>query len=201
MKKKIIIFITLLICSVFTSAQSVYMHEAQEDAMHSDSDGISTILGFLGLICTGLFLIIFLPLIIGEKISDAKFSKKFDRRYNLINTEAYTVLNMLALNNPDFAKIKETQNWKEWFRKGFYEGVDNGEKEGVWNESVKPREWEKINWKEYSERKFAQLSSQDIWVKIECGGDISMAKLAYDEGRRRGIERRNKKGDSRELLD
>lgn len=201
MTKRLYFSILIWSCSIIVSyAQSVYMHEAQEDAMHSNSDGINSILGILGLICIGLFVIIFLPLMIGEKISDVKFSKKFDRRYDLINSEAYTVLSRLSLTNPDFAKINQTQNWKEWFRKGYYDGVDNGEKEGVWNESVRPREWEKISWEEYSERKFTHLASQDIWIKFECGGDAKMAKLAYDEGRRQGIERRNKKGDSREIL-
>ena len=201
MTKRLYFSILIWSCSIIVSyAQSVYMHEAQEDAMHSNSDGINSILGILGLICIGLFVIIFLPLMIGEKISDIKFSKKFDRRYDLINSEAYTVLSRLSLTNPDFAKINQTQNWKEWFRKGYYDGVDNGEKEGVWNESVRPREWEKISWEEYSERKFTLLASQDIWIKFECGGDAKMAKLAHDEGRRQGIERRNKKGDSREIL-
>ena len=185
---------------IIAYAQSVYMHEAQEEAMHSDSDGINSILGFLGLICIVIFIVIFVPLMIGEKISDAKFSKKFDRRYDLINSEAYTILNQLSLTNPDFAKISQTQNWKEWFRKGYYDGVDDGDKEGVWNETVRPREWENISWEEYSERKFTQLASEDIWIKFECGGDVKMAKLAYDEGRRQGIKRRNEKGDSREIL-
>ena len=65
---------------------------------------------------------------------------------------------------------------------------------------MRPRKWEQLSWEIYSDRKFTQLASQDIWVKLECGGDANMAKLAYDEGRKQGIERRNTKGDSREIL-
>lgn len=199
--KKIYLSIMLWSCSIIvTYAQSVYMHEAQEEALHSNSNGINSVLSILGLICIGLFLIIFLPLMIGEKISDVRSSKKFNRRYDLINSEAYAILSELSLTNHDFAKINSTKNWKEWFRKGYYDGVDNGEKESVWNEAVRPRKWEQLSWEIYSDRKFTQLASQDIWVKLECGGDANMAKLAYDEGRKQGIERRNTKGDLREIL-
>lgn len=185
--KKIYLSIMLWSCSIIVT---VYMHEAQEEALHSNSNGINSVLSILGLICIGLFLIIFLPLMIGEKISDVRFSKKFNRRYDLINSQAYAILGELSLTNHDFAKINSTKNWKDWFRKGYHDGVDNGEKESVWNEAVRPREREQLSWEIYSDRKFTQLASQDIWVKLECGCDANMAKLAYDEDRKQGIERK-----------
>lgn len=200
MKKRFITLAVFTIYGISILAQSVYMHEAQDDARHSGSDGISSILGILTLIGMGLFVIIFVPLMIGEKISDAKFSKKYDRRSNLLESEALAILNVLAIKNKDFAQIKDCEKWKDWYLKGYRDGVDNGETESVRNENLKPLMYEKIPWEEYSERRFAQLSSRDIYIKFECGGDVRLSKLAYDEGRRNGVERRKKKGDSREML-
>lgn len=200
MKRRFVTLVVFAMYGVSIIAQSVYMHEAQDDARHSDGDGISSILGILTLIGMGLFIIIFVPLMIGDKISDAKFSKKYDRRSNLLKSEALSILNVLAIRNKDFAQIKESEKWKDWFLKGYRDGVDNGETECVKNENIKPLMYEKIPWEEYSVRKFTHLSSSDIYIKFECGGDARLSKLAYDEGRRNGVERRNKRGDLREML-
>lgn len=180
MKRKFCIFVVFAIYGVSILAQSVYMHEVQDDARHSGGDGISGIIGILALIGIGLFVIIFVPLMIGEKISDAKFSKKYDRRRNLLESEALIILNGLAIKNKDFAQIKGCKKWKGWYLEGYRDGVNNGETEIVRNEKLKPLMYEKIPWEEYSERKFAHLSSREIFINSECGGDVRLSKLAYD---------------------
>lgn len=200
MKKRIISLAVMVTYNINLFAQSVYMHEAQEDAMRSDGNGISGILGVLTLIVIGIVLVLVVPLMVKEKISDVKYSKKYDRRRNILENEAITKLNTLAINNDDFAQIRNNPKWKDWFLKGYRDGVDNGETEMVKKEDGKPMEYEKIPWEEYSERKFGIFSREEIFIKFECGGDAKLSKLAYDEGRRNGVQRRKIKGDLREML-
>ena len=201
MKKKIISFLIITIFNLSAFSQSVYMHEAQEDARRSTDDGISSFLGILTLIGMGLFVVVFIPLMIGENNSNANFRKKSDRRRNLLDSEALDILNTLAISDRDFAQIIENPKWKDWYLKGYHDGVDKGETESAINEKAKPLMYELISWEDYSERRFAHLSSEKVYINIECGGDVRLSKLAYDEGRRNGIRRKKEKGDLREMLD
>ncbi len=198
MRKRIISFVVMAICNTSLFAQSVYMHEAQEDASHSIGDGISDVLGILTLIAIGIVVIIVVPVMVKGKISDVKSSKKINRYFDILENEAITILNTLAINNNDFAKIKDNPIWKEWYLKGYRNGVDKGEMEMVKNDDGK---YERIPWEEYSERRFSLLESSELYIRFELGGDARLSKLAYDEGRRNGVRRRQLKGDSMEMLD
>jgi hypothetical protein len=197
MKRRIYLFAMIAIYNISMFAQSVYMHEAQDDAREV-GDGISGILGILTVIGIGLFIVIFVPLMVGEKISDAKFSKKYDRRRDLLQNEALAILSQLALSNKDFIQIKDNPKWKNWYLKGYRDGVDNGETEFVKN--YETQTYDRVPWEVYSEKTFSQLASSDIYIKFECGGDVRLSKLAYDEGRKHGVCRNKEKGDAREML-
>lgn len=75
--KRHLTVLALLIPSL-TFAQSVYMHEAQDDG--GSLNGLDTIMTFLGVILLFFFLIFLLPLVVRDQIKDAKTDKKIKRQ-------------------------------------------------------------------------------------------------------------------------
>ena len=195
MKKLYIFIIIYLFTNMDAISQSMYMHEAQEESGNF-GDLLGNLLGWLTFIGIGLFVIVFIPLIISNKISDTKFCKKFENRYNIINTEAFSILDKLAIDNSEFLSIKNNPRIKEWFRKGYYDGVDHGETEIVRIQGI---DYKRIPWEEFSSDKFSKLSREDVFIKFECGSGY-LSELVYDEGRRHVIKRRKERGDLQNLL-
>ena len=68
------IIIPLLLLPSFMYAQSVYMHEAQDDG--GSLNGLDTIMTFLGVILLGFFILFLLPLVVRDQIKDAKTSRE-----------------------------------------------------------------------------------------------------------------------------
>ena len=74
MKRYIVLLFILLPLCLF--AQSVYIHEAQEEGGSLNS--LDTIMTILSVILLGFFLLFLLPLVVRDKIKDAKTSKEVE---------------------------------------------------------------------------------------------------------------------------
>lgn len=72
------ITIPLILLPSFVYAQSVYMHEAQEDG--GSLNGLDTIMTVLGVLLLGFFLLFLLPLVVRDQIKDAKTDKEIKRQ-------------------------------------------------------------------------------------------------------------------------
>ena len=100
---RLLVFLTLLI-PLFASAQSVYMHEAQEEG--GSLNGLDTIMTILSVILLGFFLLFLLPLVIREKIDDAKTNRKSVSLNNVANIQN-NASNKIIKDKDDIGKEAE----------------------------------------------------------------------------------------------
>lgn len=96
-------------------AQSYYMNEVAEDAGYRN-DG-NSFLSIIGLIIFVLLLILFVPLIIRNKIDDYKFNKKYKNREYILREEAKHILS-LGLQNKVYFEYYQNNAWKIGLFKG-----------------------------------------------------------------------------------
>lgn len=204
MKKHLTVLILLI--PSFAFAQSVYMHEAQSDG--SSFSGLDTVFSFLGIALLAFLLIFILPLVVREKIDDARTSgnnnyknnvatiqnntnKNIIKNEDAIGKEAEYVLSHLAHNRQSrgyvfFQAFWDNDCFKEWFYQGYRDGKNNGEQQLIEKEGAKYG-FERIPWEEYAELKFSKIGESQEQINKFCNGNVEKSKSAYVEGRKRGI--------------
>lgn len=167
-------------CSVFVFciyiscayAQSYYMHEVAEDAGYKNSG--NSFLSIISLIIFVLLLILFIPLIIRNKIDDYKFNQKYKSRQTILTEEAKYVLS-LELHNKIYLEIQQNSAWKNWFIQGYIDGVGKE----IHTQSSTQEQLEH-NWEAPAKRHIES-------VRVELvGGSRDMALSAYKAGYNEG---------------
>ena len=211
--RKFIVLLFLLLPS-FVLAQSVYMHEAQSDG--GSFSGLDTIFNILGIALLLFLLLFILPLVIREKIDDAKTNRKGDNLNNVANDqnntnnkinknkddigkEAEYVLSHLAHNRQSrgyvfFQAFWDNDCFKEWFYQGYRDGKNNGEQQLIEKEGAEYG-FERIPWEEYAELKFSKIGESQEHINKFCNGNVEKSKSAYVEGRKRGIRYKGRRID------
>lgn len=211
--KKCIISLILLLPSLVL-AQSVYMHEAQEEG--GSLNGLDTIMTILSVILLGFFLLFLLPLVIREKIDDAKTNRKSVSLNNVANIqnnasnkiikdkddigkEAEYVLSHLAHNRQSrgyvfFQVFWDNDCFKEWFYQGYRDGKNYGEQQTIEKEGAEYG-YERITWEEYVELRFSKIGESQEQIDKLCNGNVEKSKSAYVEGRKRGIKYKGQRID------
>lgn len=176
-------------CSIFVFcvyvgsfyAQSYYMNEVAEDAGYRN-DG-NSFLSIIGLIIFVLLLILFVPLIIKNKIDDYKFHKKYKNREYILTEEAKHILS-LGLQNKVYFEYYQNNAWKNWFIRGYIDGVG---KHIPGLSSTQERL--ENNWEAPAKRHIDSARVELI------GGNRDMSLSAYKAGYNEGLKRRELKGD------
>lgn len=115
--KKTVLF-TFISTAGNICAQSSYMYEVAEDAGYVNDGGFFNIIGLI--IMLGIF-VLFIPVIIGSKIDDYKFKKKYNNRKETLRNEANTILRI----NFNYSVYANNSAWKYWFEEGYYYGVQD----------------------------------------------------------------------------
>lgn len=162
-------------------AQASYMHEAAEDAGGWSGNGaISTI---LTLVVIGLFIIIFIPLAISEKIDNSKLKRKYKQRKKILEDEAENIL-VFASERKEYLQYISNTAWKNWFIDGYIDGVS---KHIIGPAS--PKEYETSDWETPAKRYLESIRKELL------GGSLDMALSAYKAGYREGLKRRELKGN------
>lgn len=177
-------FCSILVFCVYVGsfyAQSYYMNEVAEDAGYRN-DG-NSFLSIIGLIIFVLLLILFVPLIIRNKIDDYKFNKKYKNREYILTEEAKHILS-LGLQNKVYFEYYQNNAWKNWFIRGYIDGVGR-RIPGL----CSTQERLEHNWEAPAKR---HIDS----VRVELiGGNRDMSLSAYKAGYNEGLKRRELKGD------
>lgn len=211
--KKCIISLILLLPS-FVLAQSAYMHEAQSDG--GSFSGLNTIFNILGIALLLFLLLFILPLVIREKIDDAKTNRKSVSLNNVANIqnnasnkiikdkddigkEAEYVLSHLAYNRQSrgyvfFQVFWDNDCFKEWFYQGYRDGKKYGEQQTIEKEGAEYG-YERITWEEYVELRFSKIGESQEQIDKLCNGNVEKSKSAYVEGRKRGIKYKGQRID------
>lgn len=157
------------------------MHEAAEDAGGWNGNGaLSTI---LTIVVSGLFLIIFIPLMIHEKIDNSKFEKKYKQRKRMLENEAENILAISAESN-GYHQYSSNSAWKKWFIDGYLDGVS---KHIIG--PISPKEYETFDWETPAKRHMESVRKELL------GGSIDMSLSAYKAGYLEGLRRRDLNGD------
>ena len=125
--KRIIVSLIMVLPS-FVFAQSVYMHEAQSDG--SNFSGLDTVFSFLGIALLAFLVLFILPLVVREKIDDARTSKKIERQMKIDKerklAEKQVAINTMRANAvPKAIDLGLSVKWSD-FNFLAYESVDIG---------------------------------------------------------------------------
>ena len=177
MKKLFFVFCVALETCNEIFAQASYMHEAAEDAVGWNGNGaLSTI---LTIVVSGLFLIIFIPLMIHEKIDNSKFEKKYKQRKRMLENEAENILTISAESN-GYHQYSSNPAWKKWFIDGYLDGVL---KDIIG--PISPKEYETFDWETPAKRHLESVRKELL------GGSIDMSLSAYKAGYLEGLRRKD----------
>lgn len=174
--KKIALF-AFILTAENVCAQSSYIYEVAEDAGYVNDGGFLNIIGLI--IMLGLF-VLFIPIIIGSKIDDYKFTKKYENRKETLSNEANTILRI----NFKYAVYANNSAWRTWFEKGYYYGVQDLHFFSTFSSKGKA-----LNWEEDAELFILKNVRKEL-----LGGDANISLQAYKAGYREGIERRKLRG-------
>ena len=179
--QRISCILTLIVFGGELYAQAYYMHEAAEDAGYRN-DGIS-ILSIIGLIIFVVLLILFIPLIIRNKIDDYEFNKKYKNRQNILTEEAKRVLNQ-RFQNKTYLEYCKNNAWRDWFIRGYIDGVGK-HIPGL----CSTQELLEHNWEAPAKRYIDGVREELV------GGNRDMSFSAYKSGYNEGLKRRESRGD------
>lgn len=162
-------------------AQSYYMNEVAEDAGYRNNG--NSFLSIIGLIIFILLVILFVPLIIRNKIDDYKFDKKYKNREHILTEEAKRILS-LGLQNKNYFEYHQNNAWRNWFIQGYIDGVGKRMPWPCSTQELLEHKWEVS----------AKIYINNVREEL-VGGNRDISLSAYKAGYNEGLKRRELRGD------
>ena len=135
--------------------------------------------------------VIIVVIIIINSINNSIDNHKFNKQYESDKNDAISWLNLFAMKSYKHNKIKNNPQWKSLYLEGFSDGKMWGDK--FYDDYPRLERFSSttVDWQEYSEYRFNKYAKDKTDIERICGGDVKMAKFAYDEGRKYGIMKKN----------
>lgn len=150
------------------------------------SNEINPVLSFLMLLGMGIFLLFAIYIWIGNKVDDHKLHKKIKKENDSLTLEAEGLINLNSSSNEILKKIRYNYNWKNWFIKGYIEGVKDGNR---YHDPINYKKWDYVytidEWEEFHRILLSHIKENSEYF----GGDKEIALQAYFLGHKYGNDK------------
>lgn len=151
------------------------------------SNELNPFLSALMLLGMGIFFLFAIYIWIGNKVDDHKLNKKIKEENDSLSLEAED----LIASDEKLRSIRYNYNWKNWFIKGYIEGVKDGNR---FHDPVTYRKWDYVytieEWESHHRSSMSHIKDNSDYF----GGNKEIALYAYFLGHKLGNDRHIKRG-------